>query len=206
MQALKLIFMTPPSRLLPFRFSPSPRNTLFVLALFAGSVCPLAASAMQTPNARASLKGLTASPQSVELLRERVVQAGLDAIGTPYAWGGKDLKEGVDCSGFVTAVFREVAGMDMPRRSRDQRSAGKKVEKSQIKPGDLVFFNISRRGGVSHVGIYIGEDKFVHAPTSGSSVRVDNMDSAYWTQHFRGARAYLKPESVTTALLAPDTK
>jgi cell wall-associated NlpC family hydrolase len=199
--------MTPPSRLSLIRFAQiSCRSALFLAFIAGTATAPLLANAMPTPDARASLQGLSASPKAVEYLRDRIVQAGLDAVGTPYSWGGRDPEDGFDCSGLVGYVFHEVANMNMPRRARDQIATGKKVAKSQLQPGDLVFFNAGRRRGVSHVGIYIGEDKFVHAPTRGSSVRVDSMESAYWVHHFSGARAYLKADSVKTALLTHSDK
>jgi cell wall-associated NlpC family hydrolase len=191
--------MTPPSRLKTFI---RPARSLFVAVslLLGASALPLTANAMVVPDALSSLKGLTLSHRHPATLRERVVQAGLDAVGTPYTWGGDD-PDGFDCSGLVSFVFRKVAGVHLPRRARDQRAVGKKVSTAQLLPGDLVFFKTRRRGVTSHVGIYVGMNEFVHAPTRGSTVRVDKLNSSYWSKHFAGARRLLKPGSTDVAVL-----
>lgn len=196
--------MTPPTRQNSQTATPTrrsfftARSALVAFAIAAGAISlPQTADAMITPEARGSLKGL--SSQQQDSLRDQVVAAGLDAIGTPYTWGGEDPDDGFDCSGLVAFVYREIAGMDLPRRARDQRAKGANVAKSKLQPGDLVFFNTRGRGAVSHVGIYIGDDKFVHAPTSGSTVRIDSLDSTYWSKVYRGARALIKPDSTPAA-------
>lgn len=149
---------------------------------------------MVVTEALGNLKGLAPTDiPTVPTMRDRVVEAGLDAIGTPYSWGGDDPDDGFDCSGLVAFVYKEVAGVDLPRRARDQRGKGKPVNTAQLQPGDLVFFGTTRRRQTSHVGIYIGNDQFVHAPRRGSTVRVDDLKSTYWAKHFVGARQYLKP-------------
>ncbi len=185
--------MTPPTRKVrttSSRFYAFLAAPLLALGL---SWIPGTAQAAIGHEARPSLQGLKlAGEPTVPTLRERVVQAGLGAIGTPYSWGGNDPDEGFDCSGLVLFIYREIAGLELPRTARQQRAAGDQVNTKQLKPGDLVFFSTSRRRGVtSHVGIYIGQDRFVHAPTSGSKVRVDSMKSTYWSKRFSGARRYL---------------
>ncbi|SUV68782.1 lipoprotein [Bordetella avium] len=139
-----------------------------------------------------SLQGLRLSNEpTVPTLRDRIVQAGLAKIGTPYIWGGDDL-DGFDCSGLALFVFRETAGIDLPRTSRAQRQSGHSVSRQQLRPGDLVFFATHRRGVTSHVGIYIGRNQFVHAPSRGSHVRIDKLDNRYWAKRYVGARSYLK--------------
>jgi cell wall-associated NlpC family hydrolase len=123
----------------------------------------------------------------VPKVRHRVVEAALSWIGTRYRFGG-DTPAGFDCSGLVHFVFRETVGMDLPRVARDQRRSGQEVAKDELKPGDLVFFNTIRRDPSSHVGIYIGNDKFLHAPSRGSLVRIDTLHSSYWAHRFTGAR------------------
>ncbi|OZI74967.1 NlpC/P60 family protein 2 [Bordetella genomosp. 12] len=148
-----------------------------------------------------NLQGLKlANETTVPTLRERIVQAGLDKIGTPYSWGGDDPVDGFDCSGLALFVFRETAGIDLPRTSRAQRQAGDNVNRRQLRPGDLVFFATNRRGVTSHVGIYIGQNQFVHAPSRGAKVRVDKLSNSYWSKRYLGARTYL--ESAPSPLLA----
>jgi cell wall-associated NlpC family hydrolase len=192
--------MTPPTRHKTF-IRPARSFCIAVTLLLGISALPTSANAMVVPDALSSLKGLTPSHRHPATLRDRVVQAGLDAVGTPYSWGGDD-PDGFDCSGLVSFVYRKVAGVTLPRRARDQRAVGKKVAASQLLPGDLVFFKTRRRGATSHVGIYVGMNEFVHAPTRGSTVRVDKLNNTYWSKHFAGARRFLTPGSTDVAVLA----
>jgi len=116
-----------------------------------------------------------------------VVVGALNMIGVRYRWGGNTPDSGLDCSGFVRYVFQDTLGMNLPRRAEEMSRVGEKVSMSNLKPGDLVFFNTMRRT-FSHVGIYIGDNKFVHSPSTGSTIRVDDLDSSYWEKHFTGAR------------------
>ncbi len=104
-------------------------------------------------------------------------------VGTPYHWGGNTPQGGFDCSGLVGYVFRDAAGVNLPRTSADMSELGKrKLAGDSLQSGDLVFFADGRR--VSHVGIYVGERRFVHAPNSGGTVRLDSLDGAWWREHF----------------------
>ncbi|WP_269504639.1 C40 family peptidase [Burkholderia sp. IMCC1007] len=116
-----------------------------------------------------------------------VVVGALNMIGVRYRWGGNSPDSGLDCSGFVRYVFQDTLGMSLPRRAEEMSRVGEKVSMSNLKPGDLVFFNTMRRT-FSHVGIYIGDNKFVHSPSTGSTIRVDDLDSGYWEKRFTGAR------------------
>ncbi|AIO31943.1 C40 family peptidase [Burkholderia pseudomultivorans] len=116
-----------------------------------------------------------------------VVVSALNMIGVRYRWGGNSPDSGLDCSGFVRYVFQDTLGMSLPRRAEEMSRVGEKVSMSNLKPGDLVFFNTMRRT-FSHVGIYIGDNKFVHSPSTGSTVRVDDLDNGYWEKRFTGAR------------------
>lgn len=116
-----------------------------------------------------------------------LVQTALSLIGVRYRWGGNTPESGLDCSGFVRYVFQNVAGIRLPRRAAEISQSGPDILTAELRPGDLVFFR-TRRHMFSHVGIYIGERKFVHAPSTGSTIRVDNIDNTYWQQRFNGAR------------------
>ena len=115
-----------------------------------------------------------------------IVQA-MGLLGVPYRRGGASENSGFDCSGFVRHLYEKSVGLVLPRRADEQASATEVIESNELKPGDLVFFNTMRRT-FSHVGIYVGDNKFIHSPRSGSTVRVDDMREAYWKKRFTGAR------------------
>lgn len=117
---------------------------------------------------------------------EALLQALL-ALGIDYRPGGNSPTTGFDCSGLVAHVFREAYGIRLPRNARAQSDAGAPVDVGRLQAGDLLFYDTLQRP-YSHVGIYIGDGKFVHAPKSGARVRVESIRSAYWTQRFNGAR------------------
>ena len=113
----------------------------------------------------------------------------MNFIGVPYRFGGDSEEEGFDCSGFTRHVFALTLGLMLPRRSDEQASADELVDidRDELAPGDLVFFNTLRRA-FSHVGIYVGGGRFIHAPRTGSEVRIEDMRSSYWARRFDGAR------------------
>ena len=108
-------------------------------------------------------------------------------LGVPYKRGGNSAETGFDCSGFVRAMYEQTVGLLLPRRADQQAAATQVIDKKELQPGDLVFFNTMRRS-FSHVGIYVGDNKFIHAPRSGAQVRVEDMGVAYWARRFNGAR------------------
>ncbi len=116
-----------------------------------------------------------------------VTGQALDLLGVRYKFGGQTPERGLDCSGLVKYVFEQVTGVALPRSARDQAKVGERVDRDELQPGDLVFFN-TRRAAFSHVGIYLGDDEFVHAPHKRSSVRIARMTGQYWTKRFNGAR------------------
>jgi cell wall-associated NlpC family hydrolase len=123
-------------------------------------------------------------------------------LGVPYRWGGNSFESGFDCSGFVRAVYEQSLGKVLPRRSDQQAAATEVIDRSELRPGDLVFFNTMRRA-FSHVGIYVGEGRFIHSPRAGAHVRMEDMRVAYWNSRFNGARRVpmsTPPESGTSAL------
>ena len=108
-------------------------------------------------------------------------------VGTPYAAGGVSPESGFDCSGLVAYVFARAAQARLPRNTFDLANAGAAVPPGELQAGDLVFYNTQRRP-YSHVGIYLGQSRFVHAPSTGGAVRIEDMDVRYWAQRFDGAR------------------
>jgi cell wall-associated NlpC family hydrolase len=108
-------------------------------------------------------------------------------LGVPYRRGGNSAETGFDCSGFVRAMYEQTVGLVLPRRAEQQAAATLKIERTDLQPGDLVFFNTMRRA-FSHVGIYVGEGKFIHSPKPGAGVRMEDMSLGYWEKRFNGAR------------------
>ena len=129
-----------------------------------------------------------------------LVMQAMNFLGVPYRRGGNSVDEGFDCSGFTRHVFKNSIGLVLPRRSDQQaQSEGLlSVKREELKPGDLVFFNTMRRA-FSHVGIYVGEGKFIHAPRTGGEVRVEDMRQAYWSKRFNGARRAEAPAPEASA-------
>ncbi len=117
---------------------------------------------------------------------ELVVMA-MGFLGVPYKRGGNTFDQGLDCSGFVRLMYEQTIGLMLPRRSVEQAAATISIERSELQPGDLVFFN-TLKSAFSHVGIYVGDNKFIHSPRPGAVVRVEDMRVAYWAQRFDGAR------------------
>lgn len=117
----------------------------------------------------------------------QLVSTALGFLGVPYKRGGSSAETGFDCSGFVKTVFEQTAGLILPRKAAQQAADNQRINQTDLQPGDLVFFNTMRRA-FSHVGIYIGEGKFIHSPKPGAEVRVENMGESYWRRRFDGAR------------------
>ena len=144
-----------------------------------------------------ALATATLAPHTVVRAEESEVNAGtelvlraLSLLGVHYRFGGSSPDTGLDCSGLVRHVFREAVGMVLPRRAVEISRAGEVIDPAQLRPGDLVFYNTLRRA-FSHVGIYIGDGRFVHAPSRGGGVRVEDMSDGYWRARFNGARRVL---------------
>ena len=118
-----------------------------------------------------------------------MVLTAMNFLGVPYVRGGSSVERGFDCSGFTRHVFEMSVGLVLPRRADEQATAKGliKVKREELKPGDLVFFNTLKRT-FSHVGIYVGDGKFIHSPRTGGEVRVEDMRFAYWAKRFTGAR------------------
>lgn len=129
-----------------------------------------------------------------------VLSRAVNVLGTPYVWGGSSPKKGFDCSGLVKYAFNDVADVDLPRTSNAMAQGhGVKVAKSDLKPGDLIFFNIKSRR-VNHVAIYLGNDRFIHAPRRGKRVSIDNLSKPYWQKHYVVAKRVLPKEQQQLAL------
>lgn len=190
---------------------PNPRPLLLSLA------SPLAAFALAySPIAAAETKSLVGQARTTVVAAADKVWHGtqdlaayaLGLIGVSYRFGGDTPEEGLDCSGLVVHVFQQVTGVTLPRTAKEMSRIGGAVARKELAPGDLVFFN-TRRFAFSHVGIYLGDNRFIHAPRTGRDVEIASLDSLYWKQHFDGARRLvgvipaLVPTIIASAEAAP---
>lgn len=164
------------------------RRAVLALAVSAATLAALPARSEEPPpqNDTFSLKSAT---EKVWTGAQDIAVYALGLIGVNYKFGGNTPDAGLDCSGLVRYVFQEVTGVTLPRTAREMGKIGEKVALSELKPGDLVFFN-TRRFAYSHVGIYLGDNRFIHAPNKGSEVEIAQID-AYWKKHFNGARRFV---------------
>ena len=158
-------------------------NTLLLLPAATILMLSLLLSACGSAPSRPSSSGSVTQANDV-LFR------AIGLVGTPYRYGGNTPAGGFDCSGLVGYVFREAVGLSLPRTSQAIADVKvPKVEHKRLRPGDLVFFG---KRGVDHIGIYVGEGRFVHAPNSGGTVRLDALNGPYWKETFQFARRVLR--------------
>lgn len=129
-------------------------------------------------------------------LRDALVQLAMSLRDIPYVSGGDTPSTGFDCSGFVRYVFAHAIGMQLPANAASQFVHGLKVTRGRLKTGDLVFFHTSGKRRISHVGIYLSNGRFIHAPTTGKSVEVSSLHESYWSRHFAGAK---RPAAIVAA-------
>ena len=161
--------------------APVPRRLLVPLLLLLGA-CAHGGGDRPTGYGQATGSGIAANG---------VLIRALGLVGTPYRYGGNSPAGGFDCSGLVQFVFLDSAGLRLPRSTRDLVAMdARPVDRDALRPGDLVFFNPGG-GKPSHIGIYVGEGRFVHAPSSGGTVRLDQLDAEYWRRNYAGARRIL---------------
>jgi len=136
---------------------------------------------------RGLLTQLSYVRQSLSSCASELVVNAMGFLGVPYRRGGNNAETGFDCSGFVRAMYEQTVGLVLPRRADQQAAATQTIDKQELQPGDLVFFNTMRHA-FSHVGIYVGDGKFIHSPRTGSQIRVEDMRDSYWQRRFDGAR------------------
>lgn len=185
------------------------RNQLFfiVFALLLLGGCGIAPTVREpAAPARAAPAEAAPAPQPAPALHAETRSAdpemlfvALAAAGVDYRSGGRSHQTGFDCSGLVAFVFHEAYGLALPHSTLAQSELGEPIDAPALQPGDLVFFN-TRRKPYSHVGIYMGEGRFIHAPRKGSVVRTENMRAPYWATRFDGARR-IAPVAVTADYL-----
>jgi cell wall-associated NlpC family hydrolase len=177
-----------------------------ILALAAMGLVLLPRAGMAAQPAAAS-----SDARTVERPVARVLQSAQDLaiyalglIGVDYRYGGSSPEHGLDCSGLVRYVFQEVVGVTLPRTAREMARLGGRVAPGDLKAGDLVFFN-TRSSPFSHVGIYLGDDRFIHAPHLGGEVEIVTMSQRYWQQRYDGARRLVGvlPDLISSAHAEP---
>ncbi|WP_020183748.1 C40 family peptidase [Methylotenera sp. 1P/1] len=162
---------------------------LFLMSLLCSNICladDLIKAASHASMAEETPEAVNTTPTWSDKAQEVLMQA-LSLTGIQYKYGGKSPETGFDCSGFVRYVFSQATKITLPPTARAISQMGKTVKKDELQPGDLVFFN-TLKTAFSHVGIYMGDNKFIHSPSAGGSVRVESMDSAYWNKRFNGAQ------------------
>ncbi|MGH8122345.1 MAG: C40 family peptidase [Rudaea sp.] len=145
-------------------------------------------AACSGPRPRPAPPGYTLPAHKGEVAANDILFRAIGLVGTPYRWGGNTPQSGFDCSGLIVFVFREVAGVSLPRTVQEMYALDfADVPRDRLQGGDLVFFHTAGRS-VSHIGIYVGQDRFVHAPNEGGTVRLDHLSNPYWDRHYAGAR------------------
>lgn len=180
------------------------RALAFALAAMPVLLMPPAANAArpepmagQTASAQAPAPGVLQGAQDLAIY-------ALGLIGVDYKYGGSSPEHGLDCSGLVRYVFQEVVGVTLPRTSREMARLGGRVAQADLRAGDLVFFN-TRSSPFSHVGIYLGDNRFIHAPHRGGEVEIVAMTQHYWQQRYDGARRLIGvlPDLISSAHAEP---
>ena len=160
--------------------------TLFLLAL---SALLLAACGSPGPRSSASTETIAQASRPVSEMGNEVVMYAMGLIDTGYRFGGKNPDAGLDCSGMVSYIYGQAAGLRVQGSAADIARNGKPIDRAELRPGDLVFFNTLNRS-FSHVGIYIGETRFIHAPSTNGRVRIDRLSDSYYAQRFQAARTF----------------
>jgi NlpC/P60 family len=184
------------------------RRALLAPAIWLAAVTPSLVSAEERSLAEVARD--TASRAALRMWHDTrdIAQFALGLIGVEYRWGGNTPERGLDCSGLIHYVFQQVTGVALPRTARELSRVGESVALSELQAGDLVFFN-TRRFAFSHVGLYLGDNHFIHAPSRGREVEITTLSSDYWQKHFNGARRLigvlpaLMPAMIPEAVAAP---
>ncbi|TVT50541.1 MAG: glycoside hydrolase [Denitromonas halophila] len=176
------------------------RHALPVAAILLALTLP--GTVYSTENASAALPEPNSTPVSAGAPISELIVQGLAYLDTPYRFGGNSRDTGIDCSALVQQVFQRALGLDLPRTTSELAKIGDSLKRAQLKAGDLVFFN-TRRRAYSHVGIYLGSDRFLHAPSSGGKVRIESLNTRYWNKRFNGGRrvvSHTTSPTIATAL------
>lgn len=174
-------------------------SALLILAALAGCSSTPTRTASHAIHRKPATSTVTLQDAS---RRNDVVMYAFGLINVDYRFGGANPESGLDCSGMVSYIYKNSVGLKLPHNAAQIAGVGKEISRSDLQPGDLVFFNTMKRA-FSHVGIYVGEGKFIHSPKPGAQVRVEDMGQNYWQQRFNGARRVLSQAPRETASTQP---
>lgn len=166
------------------------RFTAYLLLALCSASCAAVEPMPNDTDAQASIQTLTTTDDDQENWSDRAREVLVNALsltGVKYKYGGNTPETGFDCSGFVRYVFNQAASLTLPHSALALSQMGKAIPKGELKPGDLVFFK-TIKNAVSHVGIYMGNNRFIHSPSTGGQVRVESMQTGYWATRFSGAQ------------------
>lgn len=159
---------------------------MLVLAVLAGC----ASAPRSTPVATPPPAARPAATPAMDAVHDNVLFHAFNLVGTPYRWGGNSPETGFDCSGLINYVFSETAGLSLPRTTAGLSELPNAAPSGDLRPGDLLLFSTQGRR-VNHAGIYIGEGRFLHAPSTGGRVRIDDLQASYWQRSYKSARRVL---------------
>lgn len=174
-------------------------NPIIRTALTAAIILPLAScglfSGKHHPKTKTHTTARTVQPVRISNIdrtqgSQELMLHSMGLIGTPYRWGGSSTATGFDCSGMIQFVYKNALGVSLPRTARDMAAASRKIPDNQLKAGDLVFFNTGGSSQYSHVGLYIGNGEFIHAPSSGKTIKTEKLSSPYYAKHYLGAHTF----------------
>ena len=149
----------------------------------------LAACGSPGPRPPASTETIAQASRPVSEKGNEIVLYAMGLLDTGYRFGGKNPEAGLDCSGMVSYIYNRAAGLRIAGSAADIARKGRPIDRRDLRPGDLVFFN-TRNAPFSHVGLYIGDERFIHAPSTNGRVRIDHMNARYYAQRFQAARSY----------------
>lgn len=167
-----------------------PQYLLSIVLALSSASCAAVEPAPKLTEAQINAEVAQYEEQNTENWSDRAREVLVNALsltGIRYKYGGSSPETGFDCSGFVRYVFKQAASLTLPRSAIEISQLGTTVPKNELQPGDLVFFN-TLKSAFSHVGIYLGNNRFIHSPSSGGKVRVENMQDGYWVKHYNGAQ------------------
>lgn len=162
----------------------SAMSALTGCSMLGGEPAPVSSPGLEAPAARPAPP---TPPADAQVRRSEALLQALLSLGIDYRYGGQSPTTGFDCSGLVAHIFQEAYALRLPRNTYGQSQVGAEIAQRELEAGDLVFFNTLNRP-FSHVGIYLGDGRFVHAPRTGARVRVERLDAAYWAKRFNGGR------------------